>query len=401
MPKVDMDMASGKIALWHVAEGARVKKGAPLFDIETDKAAMEVEAPADGVLAHRQAADGAEVPIGAVVAWLYAEGEEIGAAPVVTKEAVAEVVEAAPVAVPEMIETREGLRATPAARALAQAEGVALEAVPGTGPRGRVQRADVAAKVTQPTAPVGALHVSERGQAGAGLPLVFLHGFAADSGGWAGLEAALPGNPQRYRIDLPGHGRSPVMGAMGFPELVATVRHAFDALKLERAHLVGHSLGGAVALALADTRPRNVARLTLICPAGLGPQVDGTILRGLARSRRAESLAPWLRALVGDARLVTDAYLRAAQAGRQDVMQLEAQEAMAEALFPDGTQGFDLRPALSRLTCPTRLIWGRQDRLLPWAQALAAPGAVALHLFEGLGHMPHIEAPEEVAQVIA
>ena len=69
MPKVDMDMASGKIMTWHVAEGSSVTKGEPLFDIETDKAAMEVEAPADGIL-HYTAPEGMEIPIGTPCAWL-------------------------------------------------------------------------------------------------------------------------------------------------------------------------------------------------------------------------------------------------------------------------------------------------------------------------------------------
>ena len=80
MPKVDMDMASGKVMSWHIAEGEAVSKGDPLFDIETDKAAMEVEAPADGIL-HHMAPEGAEIPIGTPCAWLYAEGEEVGEQP--------------------------------------------------------------------------------------------------------------------------------------------------------------------------------------------------------------------------------------------------------------------------------------------------------------------------------
>ncbi|MEO0388770.1 MAG: biotin/lipoyl-containing protein, partial [Pseudomonadota bacterium] len=74
MPKVDMDMASGKLIAWHVAEGQRVARGDVLFDIETDKAAMEVEAEASGTLYH-PIAPGTDVVIGAPVAWLYEEGE--------------------------------------------------------------------------------------------------------------------------------------------------------------------------------------------------------------------------------------------------------------------------------------------------------------------------------------
>jgi pyruvate/2-oxoglutarate dehydrogenase complex dihydrolipoamide acyltransferase (E2) component len=75
LPKVDMDMATGIIALWHVKEGDTVKKGMPLFDIETDKAAMEVECPADGIIGNITAQKGAVVPVGQSVAHIYQAGE--------------------------------------------------------------------------------------------------------------------------------------------------------------------------------------------------------------------------------------------------------------------------------------------------------------------------------------
>ena len=67
-----MDMATGKITKWHVKDGDTVKKGAPLFEIETDKAAMEVEAPGDGIIRNIIGAEGAVVPVGQAVAFIYA-----------------------------------------------------------------------------------------------------------------------------------------------------------------------------------------------------------------------------------------------------------------------------------------------------------------------------------------
>ena len=77
LPKVDMDMSHGTLAVWHVAEGEMVQKGAALFDIETDKAAMEVESPASGRLHSVTAKPGDKVAVGTVVALIYAEGEAI------------------------------------------------------------------------------------------------------------------------------------------------------------------------------------------------------------------------------------------------------------------------------------------------------------------------------------
>src|SRR5579872_6698157 len=75
MPRVDMDMATGRMGRWHAAEGERVEKGETLFEIETDKAAMEVDAPASGVLKFVAASEGDVLPVGTCIGWIVAEGE--------------------------------------------------------------------------------------------------------------------------------------------------------------------------------------------------------------------------------------------------------------------------------------------------------------------------------------
>jgi pyruvate dehydrogenase E2 component (dihydrolipoamide acetyltransferase) len=429
LPKVDMDMSHGTIATWHVAEGEMVEKGAALFDIETEKAAMEVEAPASGRLHHVCARPGDRVAVGAPVAWIYAAGEVVGdppdaeqngPAPGVAPAAVADAPTPPPVMAGSAVgpgATTPGAdrtpRASPAARAAARAAGLRLADVPGSGPRGRVQADDVARAAAATLRPVetpakdpggwtpqpGPLHVTRR--AGTGAPIVLIHGFAADSPGWAPLERHLPARPL-IRIDLPGHGRSPRRRIAGFADLSRMLVEAFDDATRDAGpvHLVGHSLGGALALALADIRGPRINSLTLIAPAGLGPQIDGETLAGLTRATRPESLAPWLRRLVADPARITDDFARAAMAPRRDPALRAAQAAMADALFPDGTQAFDLRAALERVTTPAQIIWGRQDAILPVAQAMQAPGDIALHLLTGTGHLPHTEDPDRVARLV-
>ena len=160
LPKVDMDMATGRISRWLVPEGAAVKQGDPLFEIETDKAAMEIEAPASGVLKNR-VAEGSDVPVGNAVAWIVAEGESVaaaapgGATPTQKVEAI-EVL--APGALPVAANTNgAGLRATPLARRVARGAGVDLTLIKGTGPHGRILRADVEdALAARAAAPVAA-----------------------------------------------------------------------------------------------------------------------------------------------------------------------------------------------------------------------------------------------------
>ena len=419
MPKVDMDMASGKIVCWHVAEGKAVSKGEPLFDIETDKAAMEIEAPADGILQHT-AAEGMEIPIGAPCAWLYAEGEEVRDQPKAFAGSAAAVeptstgrggatdkAEAAETGA----EQGDNIRATPRARSLAADAGLDIATVSGSGPRGRVQADDVQgaqrARLTRavPSLPpvgchaeTGALAVT-RSRVGTGTPIILIHGFASDASSWAPLGAHLKHRPL-IQIDLPSHGKSPKLRVDSFADLVQRVRRAFDGLGVERAHLIGHSLGGAAGLALADTRPERLASLTLIAPAGLGPDINSAALSGICHASRPESLKPWLRSLVADEAIITDAYVRLAMSGRSAPALRAAQIALADMLFPDRAQAFDLRATLDRIKTPTRIIWGKQDAIIPWRHALRAPGRMGLHLFEGIGHMPYIECAAAVGAIV-
>ena len=419
LPKVDMDMTHGTLAVWHVAEGEAVAKGAALFDIETDKAAMEVEAPASGTLQHITAAPGDKVAVGSIVAWIYPPGEVVGNSPAAGGKAAVAIsdtpaalsAEAYPTAAPIAAAPTQGsLRATPAARAAARDAGIALADVTGTGPLGRIQAADVtdrAGAVAPPTsAPAhwtpqpGPLHISRR--KGTGVPLVLIHGFTADSQSWAPLEKALGPDRPLIRIDLPGHGRSPRRRLHSFADLARMLVEAFDdaTRDLPPVHLVGHSLGGALALSLTDIRPRRVASLALIAPAGLGPEIDAATLTGITRATKPESLAPWLRRLTATPDSISDDYARAAMKLRADPMLRAVQADMADALFPDGVQAFDLRAALSRLDTPTTVIWGRKDRILPYAHVLAADGEFAIHLLAGAGQVPHIEGPDRVARIL-
>lgn len=147
LPRVDMDMATGKISKWHHKDGDRVARGAALFEIETDKAAMEIDSPADGILRNIVVSEGSSAAVGSAVAWIYAEGEAVTAPAPAAAAPVSAPVAAAPApspaaAAPAAIDG-EAPRATPLARRLARQAGLALAAISGTGPRGRITAADV------------------------------------------------------------------------------------------------------------------------------------------------------------------------------------------------------------------------------------------------------------------
>lgn len=156
LPKVDMDMSHGKIADWHKGEGDAVIQGEALFDIETDKAAMEVESPGTGTLHYVTANQGDEIPIGQTIAWIFEEGEEI-VFPSLSKpliESKQQEIDASLVVLSDSaLRTSSqlgtsGTRATPLARKIAKRLGLDLKFVNGSGPRGRITRKDVEAEAS-------------------------------------------------------------------------------------------------------------------------------------------------------------------------------------------------------------------------------------------------------------
>jgi pyruvate dehydrogenase E2 component (dihydrolipoamide acetyltransferase) len=148
LPKVDMDMSSGVISQWHVKDGDTVKKGQPIFDIETDKAAMEIEAPGDGMIKLADLGGAKDIAIGTVVAVIYGVGETIKSIETPSASAAPATPVNTAVSVPSPSRSGpaisdNGLRATPLARRLARQVGLDLGDITGSGPNGRIVAADV------------------------------------------------------------------------------------------------------------------------------------------------------------------------------------------------------------------------------------------------------------------
>ncbi len=137
MPKVDMDQETGTVVEWLEGEGEAVNQGEIILIIETDKVAIEIESPGTGILAGINAHPGDERPIATIIAYILQPGEELPAdAPTADSAAQA----ASPPA-----PAQSAAAATPVARNMAAASGVDLTSVTGSGPGGKVTRADVEA----------------------------------------------------------------------------------------------------------------------------------------------------------------------------------------------------------------------------------------------------------------
>jgi pyruvate dehydrogenase E2 component (dihydrolipoamide acetyltransferase) len=419
-PKVSVESDSGRIARWLVADGAAVTAGQALFEIENDKAAVEVEAPAGGVL-RILVAEGAEVAVGAEVATVTDAGAQPAAgtaappprpAPAPLPVAATPSLAAAPAPVQPPApgpDRRTGPNPTPLARRIARENGMTLDGLAGSGPGGRVQRRDVLAALAGRTAATpAATGATGDGllngawlRTGEGPPVVLLHGFGADLNAWRLLLAGARTGFGVLALDLPAHGGSPRSVPPDLDALCAAVEATLAAGGVGGCVIAGHSFGAAVATRIAARARTDVRALCLFAPAGLGPAIDHAFVDGLLRARSAASLRPWLEHMVHDPATVSEALVAAAALQRADGTLAEAQAAFAGRFFPDGTQAVSIRADLAALRIPARVVFGRQDRILPFAATRDLPGHVGLHALDLCGHVPQMEHPDLCLRLLA
>jgi pyruvate dehydrogenase E2 component (dihydrolipoamide acetyltransferase) len=162
MPALEMAQETGKLLAWRKKEGDRVAKGEPLLEIETDKAVVEVEAPADGVLAGIKASEGTDIPVGQTIAWIVAPGEqppEESVAPAVPPaRAVSQRASHAPHYIADTSRSAQAAapKISPKARRLAKDLGVDINKIVGSGASGEILASDIQAVANMKTSTVPA-----------------------------------------------------------------------------------------------------------------------------------------------------------------------------------------------------------------------------------------------------
>jgi pyruvate dehydrogenase E2 component (dihydrolipoamide acetyltransferase) len=252
------------------------------------------------------------------------------------------------------------------------------------------------------TADVGGRKISYAGAGQDGDVILLVHGYGGDRNSWLFLQEPLAAKYRVYALDLPGHGTSAKdVGDGTLGVLAGAVTGVLDALGAGRAHLVGHSLGGAVALAVAADDPGQIASVTLIAPAGFGSEINADYLRGFADAQTRRELKPVVGQLFADERLVTRQVVDDLLAYKRLDGVDEALHTLLGLLLNGDAQGTDSAAARAAIgdTVPVSVVWGAADRIIPAAQAESVSGAVR-YLVDGAGHMPHMERPGEVQAAI-
>ena len=217
---------------------------------------------------------------------------------------------------------------------------------------------------------------------GTGRPVVFLHGLWNSSDEWKRAFDLFSPHHRLYAPDLPGHGQTPARLPWRLREIAAMLAAWIRSLEMPPATLVGHSMGGALAIILAAAEPQLVDRLILVNTVGL--PLQRPFLRTLIRTGQGVANHQNLRytSRYGDPRRLQS---------------LSIWQATNEVVT------CDLRPDISRIHCPTLIIWGIRDPLLPVQSAVALqrsiPGA-ELVMLPNVRHHPSRQVPESFHQIV-
>ena len=260
---------------------------------------------------------------------------------------------------------------------------------------------EVALSDTPETVTVGDRTIHFLRGSGEGEPLILVHGFGGNLNNWLFNREALAHGGEVYALDLPGHGKSSKdVGDGSTDDLAEVVKGFMDALEIGRAHLVGHSLGGAVVLTCALGEPGRTASLTLIASLGLGAEINASYIDGFVTARKRKDLKPQVAKLFGDPSLVTRQMVEdILRFKRLDGVQSGLQT-IADKLLAGEIQRIALADRLEELAAEPLLIWGENDAIVPCSHAQAVADRARTAVIPGAGHMVQMEAAAEVNRLI-
>lgn len=238
-------------------------------------------------------------------------------------------------------------------------------------------------------------------------PVVLIHGFGGSAAAWDPVVAHLPDNLPVIAYDLPGHRRSlHAEGRGGAGKMAKALLADLDQQGVKAFHLVGHSMGGAVAALIAMRAAGKARSLTLVAPGGMGPEINAPALERFSKARSAEEIDGVMRMMTSLSFQMPADTIEALVEDRARPGAIEALEETFAAMFteqssPVKAQGTLPIELLETLSIPVAVIWGEEDAILPSHQMDRLPERFAKIRVPGMGHMLLDECPEKVADLIA
>ncbi|MBR7741688.1 alpha/beta fold hydrolase [Phycicoccus sp. BSK3Z-2] len=244
-----------------------------------------------------------------------------------------------------------------------------------------------------------ALHRTDTGPAGSGEPVLLSNPLGAPLEVWDALADDLAADHRVLRYDPPGHGRSPLREGVDVDTLADAALEVLDAAGVERAHVVGLSLGGMVGIALAAAHPERVASLGVLCSSAYF--ADKATWASRVEQARADGLEPLADGSL--ARWFTPEWASAHPDGMAEARrQFLSTDPEGFARSAEAVGALDLRDRLADVVAPTLVVAGSQDPSTPpWMGREIAEGVLGARYEELDGaHWLPVERPADVARLL-
>lgn len=352
MPKWGLAMEEGTVVEWLKSDGDTIADGDEIVEIETSKITNVMEAADAGPLRRIVAAVGETLPVGALIA-VIAEASESDAD-----------VDAFIAEFQARFETEKEASDDACGPVTIEVDGQSI--------------------------------VYEEAGNGDGLPLILVHGFGGDRNNWLFNLEALSAGRRVIMLDLPGHGGStkhikdPSLAGMA-----GAVLNFAKAIDLERFHLMGHSMGGAICLEAARQAGDAAASVFTVCPAGLSAKVGSAFIDQFIDAERRKGMKQAALMLFADKDLVTrDLVNDLLKFKRLDGVDAALAALRGGAIADGNTAPVDV----SQIKGPVGAVIAAKDEVIPPAADVPANVAVT-HV--DVGHMAHMEAAAQVNDAAA
>lgn len=359
MPKWGMTMEEGIVTSWLVNEGEIVNLGDELAEIETEKLANVVESQASGILMRHLVNEGDTYAVGSLLG-IIVDGE-------VSEQEISLFI--------QNFSSKQIIE------------------------KDRLQNAN-----SNKTIKVGNIELSflELGPDDTETQgLVFVHGFGGDLSSWNLNQTGLSGTFRTLAFDLPGHGSSGLQVSTGsVTELANKLLLAIEKKKFGPIHLVGHSLGGAIALMMALQKPKFIKTISLICPVYNGCNVNIEFLDGFLEADSRKAMKDVLGMLYFDTKAINRKFI-------DETLRFKRFDGAKEALlkirgsnFTESGEYTGKDADLKDIGVPIQIINGGNDKIVYQTSVNDLPSNVEVHEIEGTGHMPQMEQYGQVNDLI-
>lgn len=359
MPKWGMTMEEGKVTDWLISEGEVISEGDEIVEIETDKISNVVESQTSGILVRHLVVEGSTYKVGSLIGVII-DGD-------VEEDEIDNFI-----------------------RKFQSEEKIKTDTEETTNKTQKIQVGNLELNFLE----VFCEKPEEE-------TILFVHGFGGDLNSWSYNQVELSTHFNTISLDLPGHGGSALEVDSGnVSDLSEILISFFEKKEINQAHLVGHSLGGAISLLMAYKMPEIFKTLTLICPVLPGCETNTEFLEGFIYADSRKQMRNVVSELYANPKVVNRNFIDETLKSRRFDGAKQALSKIKEANFlPSGEVSFQL-PSFEAIKAPIQIIQGSEDKIIKFSGNDLLSSNIKIHELNASGHMPQMEEHNQVNKII-